>query len=100
MDTASRALKSWPTPSPAYRPSRGVAAGRELRGGRFGRCRSRFAASWLDAAFKAADLRNLPGRPDGKHVVADLMAHYFRSTRRQRPCYNARIGTNTTVPFA
>ena len=49
----------------------------------------------LDAAFKAADVRNLPGRPDGKHVVADLMAHYFRSSAANDLCYNARIGRNT-----
>ena len=49
----------------------------------------------LDAAFKAADVRNLPGRPDGKHVVADLMAHYFRSSGANDLCYNSRIGRNT-----
>ena len=49
----------------------------------------------LDDAFKSADVRNLPGRPDGRHVVADLMAHYFRSSGANDLCYNARIGRNT-----
>jgi hypothetical protein len=49
----------------------------------------------LDAAFTAAQVRNLPGRPDGKHVIADLMAHYFRSSDANDRCYNARIGRNT-----
>ena len=59
------------------------------------RCRSSVRRELLDAAFKAADVRNLPGRPDGKHVVADLMAHYFRSSAANDLCYNARIGRNT-----
>jgi choline dehydrogenase-like flavoprotein len=54
----------------------------------------------LDAAFKAADVRNLPGRPDGKHVVADLMAHYFRSSDANDLCYNARIGATPIARFA
>ena len=49
----------------------------------------------LDEAFKAAEVRNLPSRPDGRHVVADLMTHYFRSSGANDLCYNARIGRNT-----
>ena len=89
--------------SPGRRRRRGYVDSRSRRcsrrrrraAGASARCRSRCAASLLDAAFKAADVRNLPGRPDGKHVVADLMAHYFRSSAANDLCYNARIGRNT-----
>ena len=67
----------------------------QARGGRFGALPIEVRRELLDAAFKAADVRNLPGRPDGKHVVADLMAHYFRSSAANDLCYNARIGRNT-----
>jgi hypothetical protein len=49
----------------------------------------------LDTAFKQAGIQNLPSRPDGKHVIADLMSHYFRSSAANDLCYNARIGRNT-----
>ena len=67
----------------------------QSRGGRFGALSPDVRRELLDAALKTADVRNLPGRPDGKHVVADLMAHYFRSSAANDLCYNARIGRNT-----
>ncbi len=91
-----RLVKSGPTPAPGYATQ--IAAlqqAAQSRGGRFGALPLEVRRELLDAAFKAADLRNLPGRPDGKHVVADLMAHYFRSSGANDLCYNARIGRNT-----
>ena len=67
----------------------------QARGGRFGALPIDVRRELIDAAFKAVDVRNLLGRPDGKHVVADLMAHYFRSSGANDLCYNARIGRNT-----
>lgn len=67
----------------------------QARGGRFGSLPLEVRRELLDGVFKAADIRNLPGRPDGKHVIADLMAHYFRSSSANDLCYNARIGRNT-----
>ena len=91
-----RLVKSGPTPAPGY--SKQIIAlqqAAQARGGRFGALPLEVRRELLDAAFKAADVRNLPGRPDGKHVVADLMAHYFRSSGANDLCYNARIGRNT-----
>jgi hypothetical protein len=90
-----RLVKSGPSPAPGY--SRQLAALQEAaqaRGGRFGALPLAIRRELLDDAFKAADVRNLPGRPDGKHIVADLMAHYFRSSAANDLCYNARIGRN------
>ena len=70
-----------------------------LRGGRFGALGLEQRRALLDEAFKQNDVRNLPGRPDGRHVVSDLMAHYFRSSAATDLCYNARIGRNTSRPI-
>jgi hypothetical protein len=91
-----RLVKSGPTPAPGY--ARQIAALQQAarsRGSRFGALPLEVRRELLDDAFKAADVRSLPGRPDGKHVVADLMAHYFRSSAANDLCYNARIGRNT-----
>jgi hypothetical protein len=91
-----RLVKSGPSPASSY--SHHIAAlqqASQARGGRFGALSLAIRTELLDAAFKAADVRSLPGRPDGKHVVADLMAHYFRSSGANDLCYNARIGRNT-----
>jgi len=91
-----RLVKSGPSPAPGY--SKQITAlqqSAQARGGRFGALPLAVRRELLDAAFKAADIRNLSGRPDGKHVVADLMTHYFRSSGANDLCYNARIGRNT-----
>jgi hypothetical protein len=91
-----RLIKSGPSPAPGY--SRQIVALQQAaraRGGRFGALPIDARRELIDVAFKAADVRNLPGRPDGRHVVADLMAHYFRSSAANDLCYNARIGRNT-----
>ena len=91
-----RLVKSGPSPAPGY--SKQISAlqqAAQARGRRFGALAIDVRRELIEAAFKAADVRNLPGRPDGKHVVADLMAHYFRSSGANDLCYNARIGRNT-----
>lgn len=91
-----RLVKSGPSPAPGY--SKQIAALQQAtqgRGGRFGALPIAARRELIDEAFKAADIRNLPGRPDGRHVVADLMAHYFRSSAANDLCYNARIGRHT-----
>ncbi len=90
-----RLVRSGPSPAPGY--GKQIAALQQAareRGGRFGILPLETRRALLEEAFKAADVRNLPGRPDGKHVVADLMAHYFRSSAANDLCYNARIGRN------
>ena len=91
-----RLVRTGPSPAPGY--AKQITALQQVareRGGRFGTLALETRRAIVDEAFKAADVRNLPGRPDGKHVVADLMAHYFRSSAANDLCYNARIGRNT-----
>lgn len=91
-----RLVKSGPSPAPGYITQiAALQAAAKTRGGRFGALPLEDRRTLLDEAFTAAGVRNLPGRPDGKHVVADLMAHYFRSSAANDLCYNARIGRHT-----
>src|SRR6185295_2866170 len=53
----------------------------------------------LDAAFTAAGVRNLPPRPMGQHVIADLMAFYFRSSEANDDCYSAMIQREVCRPI-
>jgi hypothetical protein len=91
-----RLARTGPSPAPGYGAQ--IAALQQAasdRGGRFGALPLAARRAILDAAFTAAGVQNLPQRPDGKHVVADLMAHYFRSSAANDLCYNARIGRHT-----
>lgn len=91
-----RLVKSGPSPASGYsKHLTALLQAAQARGGRFGALPLEVRRQLLDDAFKLADVRNLPGRPDGKHVVVDLMAHYFRSSAANDLCYNARIGRNT-----
>ena len=91
-----RLEKSGPSPAPRYAEQiASLQAAAKVRGGRFGALLLEDRRALLDEVFTAADVRNLPGRPDGKHIVADLMAHYFRSSAANDLCYNVRIGRQT-----
>jgi len=46
----------------------------------------------VEAALEEAKLTDLPRTPDGRHVAADLMAFYFRSSGANDLCYRAAIG--------
>ena len=44
------------------------------------------------AALEQAKIAELPRTPDGRHIAADLMAFYFRSSDANDLCYRAAIG--------
>jgi hypothetical protein len=46
----------------------------------------------VEFALAEAKLEDLPERPDGRHVAADLMAFFFRSAEANDLCYGAAIG--------
>jgi len=46
-------------------------------------------------ALAAAKITDLPERPDGRHVAADLLAFFFRSSEASDLCYGAAIGRDT-----
>lgn len=70
------------------------------RGGRWASLDAETRRSLLDAAFTKAGVRALPPRPMGQHVVADLMAFYFRSSEANDDCYKALINREVCRPIA
>jgi hypothetical protein len=54
----------------------------------------------LDAALKEASVDTLPGQPNGRHVVSDLMAFYFQSSEANDECYHADIGRYKCRPLS
>ena len=62
-----RLVKSGASPAPNYTKQLiALQQAAQGRGGRFGALPIELRRELLDAAFKTADVRNLPGRPDGK----------------------------------
>jgi hypothetical protein len=45
----------------------------------------------VDAAITGAKIERLPARPNGVHIAADLMGHYFNSSAANDLCYRAEI---------
>lgn len=46
----------------------------------------------VEAALQRANIAALPQTPDGRHIAADLMTFYFRSSAGNDLCYRAHIG--------
>jgi len=104
-----RLVKSGATPAPAYIRQLAALDAEAVRHGS-GQARARGAA-WaaldpearrtiLDQALAQAGVRALPPRPMGQHVVADLMAFYFRSSEANDLAYNALINREICRPIA
>jgi hypothetical protein len=96
-----RLQKSGPSPVPRY-VSQLAALGAETKahGARWSALDLETRRSLLDASLVKAGVRNLPPRPMGQHVVADLMAFYFRSSEANDDCYHALINREVCRPIA
>lgn len=46
-------------------------------------------------ALETAAVKELPGSPDGKHVLADFLSFYFNGSEANDLCHQARIGRDT-----
>jgi len=96
-----RLQKSGPSPVPGYVVQlASLAAAAKARGERWPALDVDTRRALLDAAFASAGVRALPPRPIGQHVVADLMAFYFRSSEANDECYNALINREVCRPIA
>ena len=96
-----RLQKSGPSPVPGYLSQlTALRAEASAKGGRWSTLDSETRHALLDAAFTKAGVRALPPRPLGQHVVADLMAFYFRSSEANDTCYNALINREVCRPIA
>jgi hypothetical protein len=95
-----RLQKSGASPVPAYLAQlSSLEADARARGGRWSALDLETRRALVDAAFVKAGVRNLPPRPLGHHVVADLMAHYFRSSEANDLCYHAAINREVCRPI-
>jgi hypothetical protein len=96
-----RLQRSGPSPVPGYVSQlAALDAEARARGGRWPTLELETRRTMLDAAFTRAGVRSLPVRPAGQHVVADLMAFYFRSTEANDECYRASINREVCRPIA
>jgi hypothetical protein len=96
-----RLQRSGATPVPAYLAQlSALETDARGAGGRWSTIDAEKRRAILDAAFTKAGVRGLPPRPAGQHVVADLMAFYFRSSEANDDCYNALINREVCRPIA
>jgi len=96
-----RLQKSGPSPVSVYLLQLAeLAAEARARGGRWSALDLETRRSLLDASLVKAGVRTLPQRPAGQHVVADLMAFYFRSSEANDDCYRALINREVCRPIA
>ncbi len=96
-----RLQRSGASPVPGYIAQlAALDAEARARGGRWPALDPETRRSLLDAAFTKAGVRALPPRPAGQHVVADLMAFYFRSSEANDDCYRAMINREVCRPIA
>jgi hypothetical protein len=96
-----RLQKSGPSPVPGYLSQlTALRAEAAAKGGRWAALDPEARRALLDAAFTKAGVHALPPRPLGQHVVADLMAFYFRSSEANDTCYHALINREVCRPIA
>ena len=95
-----RLQRSGASPVPVYVAQlAALAADAKSRGAAWSALDLETRRALLDAAFTKAGVRGLPPRPTGQHVVADLMAFYFRSSEANDWCYNALINREVCRPI-
>jgi hypothetical protein len=96
-----RLVKSGASPVPAYiRQLAALQAEAQAKGANWRALDIETRRAILDAALTQAGVRSLPPRPLGQHVVADLMAFYFRSSEANDLAYNALINREVCRPIA
>jgi len=96
-----RLQRSGASPVPGYVAQlAALEAEARLKGARWPALDLETRRSLLDAALAKAGVRALPPRPSGQHVVADLMAFYFRSSEANDECYKALINREVCRPIA
>ena len=95
-----RLQKSGPSPVPVYLAQlTALETAAKGQGARWSALDLETRRSLLDASFVKAGVRGLPPRPSGQHVVADLMAFYFRSSEANDECYQALINREVCRPI-
>jgi len=95
-----RLEKTGPTPVPIYLTQLdALDRAARAKGGQFETLDRESQRALLDGSLAAAGIRAMPPRPSGQHVVADLMAFYFRSSEANDDCYRALIQREVCRPI-
>jgi len=95
-----RLVKSAASPVPDYVAQlASLAAAARTRGGAFAALPLETRRVLLHEALTAAKVTQLPARPNGGHVVSDLMAFYFRSSEANDVAHRAKIGRQICRPI-
>ncbi len=96
-----RLQRAGPSPAAAYISQlAALAADARAKGGSWSALDLETRRALLDASLTKAGVRGLPQRPNGQHVVSDLMAFYFRSTEANDACYGALVQREVCRPLA
>ena len=96
-----RLVKSGASPVPLYiRQLAALDAQVRTRGAQWQALDLEARLAIVDAALVEAGVRALPPRPVGQHVLADLMAFYFRSSEANDLAYRALINREVCRPIA
>jgi hypothetical protein len=96
-----RLQRSGASPVPVYIAQlAALAADASARGARWSALDLDTRRRLLDAALAKANVRGLPARPTGQHIVSDLMAFYFRTSEANDVCYSAMINREVCRPIA
>jgi len=95
-----RLEKTGPTPVPKYLTQLdALDRAARARGGPFETLDRESQRVLLDRSLVTSGIRAMPPRPSGQHVVADLMAFYFRSSEANDDCYRALIQREVCRPI-
>lgn len=87
-----RSTVTGPNPSAGYPAQlKLLDAAATAKGGRFAALSLADRRSILQEALLAAGATSIPHRPNGRHVVSDLMAYFYNSSNGIDFCYDAAI---------
>lgn len=70
------------------------------QGRSFGQLGQEAQRTLINAALEEAGIDRLPQRPNGQHVITDLMAFYFQSSEANDYAFHARIGRGKGRPLS
>ena len=88
-----------PSPAAAYPKHLAELEAMAAKGQPFAKLSADAQRELIASALTAAQIDALPNRPNGRHVVADLMAFYFRSSEANDDCYKAMINREVCRPI-
>ena len=85
-----------PNPEPTYiRQLNAFEKTAQHKGQSFSDLNTEERKALVTEALEEEKITELPQRPDGRHIVTDLMSFYFQSSEANDLCYGVQIGQHT-----